>query len=61
MAKTTLFESQFNGFRTRQRRTIDETSFRKGEQHASEVVLTDLFGILPIRETLDERGAWSTP
>ena len=61
MAKTTLFESQSNGFRTRQRRTIDETSFRRVEQHAAKAALSDLFGILPIREILDERGAWSTP
>ena len=60
MAKTTLFEPQSNGFRTRQRRMIDETSSRRVEQHFAEVVLSDLFGILLIEEIIDERGAWST-
>ncbi len=60
MAKATLPEPQSNGFSSRQRRRIDETSFRKVKRYFSRAVLSDLFGIFPIRETLDEQGAWST-
>ncbi len=60
MAKATLLEPQFNGFSSRQRRRIDEKSFRKVKRYLAGAALSVLFGIFPIREALDERGAWST-